>query len=221
MKLGKFFTPVKKIFSKLVLHSYKGKIFNSAPERKKLFDLLSPLGVFPINYELSESTINELRHAITLSIMKYNHKTIYLLIDSGGGGINTTFKFYDFLKGLNSVKIVGIVNGKCASAAILILAACHKRLSFKHSSFLLHGIRRERVYISSLSKNLDEIFAKQKESFKEMFSFYDSTILSSFPISADDYHEFSNDGNEFERFFHSKKALELGIIDEIIEKFPF
>jgi ATP-dependent protease ClpP protease subunit len=107
------------------------------------------------------------------------------------------------------------------SAAILILAACHKRLSFEHSYFLLHGIRREKIYISSLSKNLDEIFAKEKESFKEMFSFYDSTILSSFPISAHDYHEFSHDGNEFERLFHSKKALELGIIDEIIQKFPF
>ncbi len=41
--------------------------------------------------------------------------------------------------------VTGLVNGKCNSATLIILAGCKKRYATKHSKFLFHGMKSART----------------------------------------------------------------------------
>ncbi|MEI6353046.1 MAG: ATP-dependent Clp protease proteolytic subunit [Candidatus Nomurabacteria bacterium] len=222
MKTKNFF---KSIFSKLVLMSLLvTRKKQCTCQAKKVFNQnLCKKGIIPIDFYFEDPRdVAEARQNITISITEYGHKKIYLIIDSGVGKTDLAFKLYVFLIGLSpSVEIIGIVNGKCISSAMIILAACSKRFSFKHSTFLLHGITLRDISLNSLEEELESIFMKKLEDLKTISLNYENIVLSKFSISEEKYKELSNDGKNFNRKFFPSKAKENGIIDEIIEKFPF
>jgi ATP-dependent protease ClpP protease subunit len=220
--MNKLKTFLNNMFSKLVLLILLITKKRQTSQAKKLFNQrLLKMGIIPIDFWFEDHNVEETRQNIITSMLEYGHKKIYLVIDSGGGNTNSAFKLYDFLTGLSSVEIIGIVNGKCMSAAILILAACSKRFSFKHSTFLLHGITLKNTAINALAENLESVFTKVMEDFKTTYSNYENIVLDKFPIQKEKYRELSEDGKNFDRRFLAAQAKELGIIDEIIEKFPF
>ena len=66
-------------------------------------------------------------------------KQITLIIDSEGGDIHSALWLLDFIKVLGA-PVIGVVNGKCMSAALVILQGCQRRIATIHSEFQCHYI---------------------------------------------------------------------------------
>ncbi len=61
-------------------------------------------------------------------------------IDSMGGSVYGALAITTLIR-QRKLQCTGIVLGECSSAALLILAACHKRLVTRYSTLLFHGMR--------------------------------------------------------------------------------
>jgi len=93
-----------------------------------LKQLLREKRVFPLVGEINKNTAEELRDNIVVSSLADPQKEIYLLIDSFGGELEPSLYTHDLIKSVPN-PVVGIVNGRCHSAALVVYAACTKRLS--------------------------------------------------------------------------------------------
>lgn len=65
-----------------------------------------------------------------------SHDPIKIFITSPGGGLDTTFLFYDVMKRIQSPVIT--IGDYCASAAAILLAAGSKRYLSPHAKVMLH-----------------------------------------------------------------------------------
>lgn len=63
--------------------------------------------------------------------------TFFLDIASDGGSSNTMLSFFDLIKSTPR-HVVGTAYGRCQSAAVLILAACDRRISTSSTIFMVH-----------------------------------------------------------------------------------
>lgn len=63
-----------------------------------------------------------------------------LYIDSGGGSVTGALAVVTLLRH-RRVRATAIVLGECSSAALLVFAACQRRVVTQHSTFLFHPIR--------------------------------------------------------------------------------
>lgn len=63
-----------------------------------------------------------------------------LHIDSMGGSVYGALAITTLIR-QRDLQCTGVVLGECSSAAILILAACRKRLVTRYSTLLFHGMR--------------------------------------------------------------------------------
>jgi ATP-dependent protease ClpP protease subunit len=61
-------------------------------------------------------------------------------IDSTGGSVYGALAVLTLLKH-RRLRATGVVLGECSSAAILLFAACHKRIVTRHSTLLFHKMR--------------------------------------------------------------------------------
>lgn len=68
-----------------------------------------------------------------------NYAPVWLHINSDGGSLWDAFALADTIKGLG-VPVYSVAEGLCASAATIIAAACHKRLSRANAVFLIHQL---------------------------------------------------------------------------------
>src|SRR5690606_33735600 len=69
------------------------------------------------------------------------YKNIYLHINTYGGNTIESLVFYDFVRSLKSINVIGIVEGYCCSGGTILLLACNERKSYKNSVFLIHQLR--------------------------------------------------------------------------------
>jgi ATP-dependent protease ClpP protease subunit len=93
-------------------------------------------------------------------------------IDSGGGSVYGALAVATLIR-QRKLDCTGIVLGECSSAAILIFAACQKRLVTRHSTLLFHRMRWQsdkRVgareagnwskHFESMEKEIDDLQAR-------------------------------------------------------------
>lgn len=211
----KLFSTIKKMLSAIWRDLIKSKT------KEKTREAFKKAGVFPIIEEISPFHVDNIQRAIFESLLQYKHKKIYLVIKTNGGDLNEALCLYDFLKSISiETEVIGIVMGRCYSSGLTLLAGCSKRLSFKNTRFLLHGtIKNERYNI--LSPGLENYLLKSLYDFSEMVKSKDTILKENFGLSDEAYQNLLLEGKEFERKLSAEEAKELGIIDEIIFKFPF
>lgn len=165
-----------------------------------------------LNDEISDNVIED----FVMYIIKWNkedkclpcdaRKPIKLYISSPGGNVFNANNLIDIIE-QSKTPVTGICLDLAASAAYLVLLACHLRYGFKNSVFLQH--EGELVIENSRSKfkQTAEFFDTQEEKAKEF-------ILRRTKMTPEFYDEMYD--NEF--WMSSDKALELGVIDGIIGK---
>lgn len=61
-------------------------------------------------------------------------------INSGGGDVFSSLAIYDYLKYGAEIPPVGVVEGRAASGASIVLLGCSRRLITKHSMMLIHEL---------------------------------------------------------------------------------
>ena len=100
-----------------------------------------PIDTIYINYldAITEPKTKALMAICSDIIAKSKPKTLYFLLSSGGGQVNSGIALYNFLKAL-PVEIVMHNTGSIDSIATVIFLAAEKRFAAKHSTFLFHGV---------------------------------------------------------------------------------
>ena len=163
-----------------------------------------------LNDEIGEGAIED----YVMYILKWNkedkdlpieaRKPIKLYISSPGGNVFNANNMIDIIE-QSKTPVIGICLDLTASAAYLVLLACHMRYGFKNSVFLQH--EGEIVIENSRSKfkQTANFFDTQEQKAKEY-------ILRKTKMTSEFYDEIY----EVEFWMDSKKAMELGVIDGII-----
>lgn len=187
-------------------------------DREKINNFMIRNRTLVIGEEITGKLIDNLRSLIMSMLMESSKKDIFLFIDCGGGDVRAALAFYDFLKSL-PCKIIGVVNGKCHSATIIVLAGCTERFSLKHSRFLFHRIRSA----GSINDILDPVEAarisveQHGKLCKDVYQVYQKE----YGISEEKLKEISTVGEHYEKQLFTDEAINLKIIHKVIEKLPF
>ena len=134
---------------------------------------------------------------------------ITIVVNSPGGLCYQGFMLISHIE--NMVKegweIITLTGGMSASMSFLIGLVGSKRKAYKYSSFLCHqpscGVWGEAIKIKRESKELDRLWDLSKKVIKK-HSKMSTNLLNKIYNQSEDY------------IISSDKALELGIIDEII-----
>jgi ATP-dependent Clp protease protease subunit len=133
---------------------------------------------------------------------------IKMLLGSGGGSIYDGVALYDHI--LASEKPIDIVAaGNCMSAAVTVLQAGRKRLSYPHTTFMVHpssfGMER---------KSFDDAVETFDQYKKLHYSFLDLTLERS-GMKREEIESMYNP----KKYFTAQEALQMGpngFIDEIV-----
>ena len=164
---------------------------------------------------LNEIFTKEVSSALCALLMYYDHKSqdedILIYINSNGGDGDSLINIIDCI---NMIKapVSTIAYGKAYSAGALLLAsgAKGKRIAFKNSSIMVHGLQTTFPRVPSAGQEESEVYYKFLE-------FYNNCLLKI--LSKDTKKSFEQIKKDLENdlWMTPKEALEYGIIDMIIE----
>ena len=133
-------------------------------------------------------------------------QTIELHINSNGGSVKEGVSIYNLLKQKQNQKI-GIVDGVAHSVAFLILQACDTRKMCLGTTALIHNMwlycAGNATQLRKYADDLDDMMEANREVFLERATINESDLI---------------DLMEKETYLTPNKALEYGLIDEIMGK---
>lgn len=97
-------------------------------------------------------------------------ESVTIHINSPGGYLNCGMALYDYIK-TSQIPITCLVEGFCASAATLIMLACHNRIMSPNSVFLMHqcswGAWGENRLMQDLAVNSDKAMKRLRKIYME------------------------------------------------------
>lgn len=177
----------------------------------KYSSMLLKYGVDLLNREIILSgditSKSRLKFYKLMKILEVNKEPITISINSLGGSIEEQFSIIDIINS-SPCDITTIGTGRIMSAALSILASGKYRQATKYAQFMHHGLNSTNPTTMTVphsevdlkySKELDRLrFKFLAEHSKKPYSFWAST------------------GKHTDFYFNSEKALEFGLIDEII-----
>lgn len=140
-----------------------------------------------------------------------NEEPIYLYINTGGGDLVQGLAIYDVIRSLEC-PVVGIALGGCQSAGLIILSSCDLRYSYPSTTFMYHNpiFGDLALHTPSSSKEINRIYNYYSDLCLQI-------VRQRAGLTEQEWEESFGDNNE--THFFPAEALELGIIDKIVE-FP-
>jgi ATP-dependent protease ClpP protease subunit len=164
---------------------------------------------------ISSEKICEIRELL-LALEIQSQDTIKLLIHSAGGDTEVAFQLFDFIK-LLQAPILGIVNGKCASAALIVLQACVKRIATEHSRFLWHsGTITAQFQLTEQWKSQLDSWVEWQQHIKETA---EKILTSRTGKPLEMIKQLQKQGDACRSYLYAPQAKELGLIDEVIDSY--
>lgn len=146
---------------------------------------------------------------------------ITLLIDSEGGDVQPALWLVDSIR-CSKAPVVGIVHGRCASSATTVLQACHKRMMTRHSYLYVHPCGSRLQYRWGQPKGEVDQFLQHQHDERELEWYQDAAeqIMSSRtgkPIA--EIRSLMEESEKYNVRIRADRAKELGLIDEVVEKY--
>ena len=132
---------------------------------------------------------------------------IKIYIDSNGGDLCATFTIIDAIR-LSKTPVWTIVIGSAYSGGFFISIAGHKRLAYPLATFMYHEGSTGHIADAGKFRNFADFYDKQLETLRQ-------NTLKFTKITEEMYQEHKKD----DWWMDTKEALELGVIDEILEEF--
>lgn len=131
--------------------------------------------------------------------------TIYITTD--GGCLYSTMAIFDLIKN-TSAPTYGVAIGKVFSGGLSILQACDERIATENTRFMIHSVvSGTDGHISHMHTELQEGINAQKK--------YSKTLRCRSNVTQKMLNDIKNKNTYF--YFDAEKALELGLVDEIIK----
>lgn len=149
---------------------------------------------------VAEEIIINLRH-----LDKISSANISLIINSGGGDINSGFAIYDTMEACRS-KIIGTVLGSCCSMASLIFQGCDTRIIAKNARFMIHDAS---MTIGEVSKLELHQYIKELKSLDAM---YNKILADRAGLDIDTVEDLRNK----ETYLSAEQVVEYGWADYVL-----
>ena len=171
-----------------------------------IYDDVTEYGEFDWNaWEYKDSETSAKYFAEKLSEIPEG-QTIELHINSNGGSVKEGVAIYNLLKQKQNQK-VGIVDGVAHSVAFLILQACDTRKMCLGTTALIHNMwmycSGNATQLRKYADDLDDMMEANRQVFLERAKIEESELIEL---------------KENETYLTPEKALEYGLIDEIMGK---
>jgi ATP-dependent Clp protease, protease subunit len=128
---------------------------------------------------------------------------IKVYIDSVGGSLVDTLTIIDSIK-LSKTPVWTIAVGAAYSGGCFIAMSGHRRIGYKHSSYLFHEGSTQTGGTSSQFENYSKFYKTQLEQLSEI-------VLTNTNLTTEWYKEHKKE----DMWFTAQEALDAGIIDEI------
>jgi ATP-dependent Clp protease protease subunit len=132
---------------------------------------------------------------------------IKIYIDSNGGDLCATFTIIDAIR-LSKTPVWTIVIGSAYSGGFFISIAGHKRFAYPLATFMYHEGSTGNIADAGKFRNFADFYDRQLEMLKQITLKYTN-------ITEEQYKEHKKD----DWWLDTKEALELGVIDEVVEEF--
>lgn len=158
-------------------------------------------GVEGEDVELDQKCAADMIKGLTLLELLGPDKDIHIIINCQGGDVDAGLGIYDKIKSLSNCQVTATVMGSAWSMAAWILQAADIRRMTKHSSLMIHdGSGRKDKFTKK-----QDIFMRKilLDRIREKHPQYPVSKLQRF-LDTDTY-------------FSADEALELGLIDEVVD----
>lgn len=141
---------------------------------------------------------------------KQGHPEINVIINCPGGDEYAGLAMYNGVKTARNrgYKVNGIVIGECCSMAPIVLQAFTKRQAHKYTRFMVH----ESAYIEETWEKVADLKDRAMRA-EEMEQWLSEVMAERSKLNADEWRLIIH---KIDHYFFADKALEYGLIDEII-----
>lgn len=179
-------------------------------KKDALIDLIQKSRTIYLNERITMEMTKDFGLAI-LWLNSQNDNEIKLVINCCGGSAPAGLDMYDMIN-FSTAPVVGIVAGCADSMASVVLQACTKRYALSHAGILIHNLRTREIPINDLDDDPEKALKRSRETQKSISDIYHKRTGKSLDeiqvaLKAD-------------KSMTVKEALEFGLIDEIISKYP-
>ena len=183
-------------------------------DEKQMEQLLMEKRMLLLGGPILEKKVNELREQIITLNLK-GEEEIKLVICSEGGDSDPSLWLFDMIKS-SKAPITGIINGECASMALVVLQACQKRLSTKHSMFFTHMLSLTITF--SLYDDFKEKIKRRVKKAQENQIHIENILIQRTGKSHDEIMKLIEEGEKYKTPISAQKAKKLNFIDKVIDK---
>lgn len=135
-------------------------------------------------------------------------KPVYLMIDTPGGALDTTFALIDAIQA-SKTPVIGVVNGLAYSGGFYVLLACNKRMGMKHSSYMMHRGSGE---INAPDQRAAEMAMKQWSSQVKTFTDF---VVERTNMSAREVRK----AIDTDTYYSASEALKKGILTDLVSSY--
>jgi ATP-dependent Clp protease protease subunit len=142
---------------------------------------------------------------------------INLLIKSGGGDIDAAWLICDVIEHFLVAPVNGTAIGYCDSSATFVLLHCNERKATPHTKFIIHSGK-----MNNLSVKMDEVTTKNLQELSSEAQKYSEEIIEMYTkkLGGDEktVKGYIRQGDQkFNKSITAEKALEINLINEIVE----
>lgn len=155
--------------------------------------------------EITDATSASIISQLLFLASSDDKKDIYIYINSPGGSVTAGLSIYDTMKYIKP-NVITIGMGLCASMGAFLLSSGDKRFALENTKIMIHqplgGAKGQATDIMIVAEEI----INTKKKLNEILAFNTKQPLSK--IEQDSERDF---------YMDAKKAIEYGIIDEIIK----
>lgn len=181
-----------------------------------------------LNDEINhESTSEAGQHLLNLQMQSTD--PINLIIDSGGGSLDSALRICDLITSIMTAPVRGIVLGACGSAATFILLHCVERIGTPYSRFLIHSGTRSKITIpinQTTSVNLEQLLREVKATEELVTKLYMNRLTPAMwhtSTSEEERRTFvqnliTRGDQRFDDWMFAEEAVEVGLIDRVVHE---
>ncbi len=144
---------------------------------------------------------------------------ITLMLSTTGGSVDDTYYLQDFIQTLNC-PVDGLVIDKARSMGVDLLQMCRKRMMFPNSTLFCHYTRRTypMIFRGEVGERELKVLANSLQAdHARRIELYCSRAKK----TAEEIGFLLSDGEDYHDTITAKRALEYGLIDEIIPPFKW
>lgn len=156
-------------------------------------------------------------HTALLMLDDHSSEPIEMRFRSGGGNASAGLMIYDTIRALRSPVTAFVFSA--GSAASVILQGCDRRVCFESSAILVHSVGPSAEGLENLRYN--KYFHEQINSLEKTLSVMQDRIceiyLARTKMTKKRLKKVMLEGDMYERWVYGKEALELGLVDEVID----